>query len=295
MMQDAGRRAVVLLVGLALRAEPAEALESCPRHFAGGRLPVLADPKLAPDTVPLCFDAFAILFSGRARTPLYAAERLTRASIAAARTVDRADAFHEEERLPFRTRADLSDYVHSGYDRGHMAPAADMPTPEAQAQSFSLANIVPQDRTANRNVWSGIEERVRRLAIRRGELFVVTGPIFSGTAARAINGRVLVPTQIYKAIYDPARGEAAAYLAGNDATGEWHAVSIAALKEAVGIDVFPGLPDAAKAKAMSLPEPLASSRDGGRAGTDESFGSWAKRALHRALRHLWRDLMRSIF
>lgn len=295
MMQAAHRRATALLAALALAVGPAGASESCPRHFAGGRLPMLADPKLAADTAPLCFDAFAILFSGRSRTPLYAAERLTRASVAAARTVDRADAFHEEDRLPARTRSELGDYIRSGYDRGHMAPAADMPTPEAQAQSFSLANMVPQNRTANRNVWSGIEERVRRLAIRRGELFVVTGPIFSGTAAEAINGRVLVPTQIYKAIYDPARGEAAAYLAGNDATGAWRAVSIAALKETAGIDVFPALPDAAKARAMSLPEPLASSRDGGRSGTDESFGSWAKRALHQILRRVWRDLMRSIF
>ncbi|WP_233385290.1 DNA/RNA non-specific endonuclease [Methylobacterium sp. C25] len=274
-------------------ADPACAAENCPGLFAGGREPVLANPRLAPNTVPLCFDAFAVLFSGVSRTPLYAAERLTRASIGAARRVDRADAFHEEDRLPGRVRSELSDYVHSGYDRGHMAPAGDMPTAEAQAQSFSLANIVPQDRRSNRGIWASIEESVRRLALRRGEIYVVTGPIFSGSSAEAVNARVLVPTQIYKAIYDPARGEAAAYLAGNDGGGDWRAVSIETLQQTAGLDPFPALPAAARAKAMSLPEPHEFSRN--RSGSEESFQSWAKRELYRILYRLWRDLMRSIF
>lgn len=296
MVQVSGRLATVLLCWFALAAGQARAAASCPGHFAGGRTPVVANPKLGPDTVPLCYQAFAVLYSGVSRTPLYAAERLTRASVAAARAVDRADAFHEEDRLPARARSELGDYVHSGYDRGHMAPAGDMPTPQAQAESFSLANIVPQNRKANRSLWAAIEESVRRLATRRGEIYVVTGPIFSGGSAEALNGRVLVPTQIYKAIYDPARGEAAAYLAGNDAAGDWRPVSLAALKDAAGLDVFPGLSEAAKARAMTLPEPRAFSRHGERSATrGDSFEAWFRRELHQVLRRMWRDLMRSIF
>lgn len=271
------------------RAEPAPA---CPALFADGRAPVVANPKLAERTVPLCFDAFAVLHSGVSRTPIYAAERLTRASVSAARRVEREDAFHEEERLPEDDRASLSDYVHSGFDRGHLAPAGDMPSPAAQGQSFSLANIVPQNRNANRSLWAGIEESVRRLASERGELFVVTGPVFSGRSVGSIKGRVLVPTQLFKAVYDPRSGEAGAYLAPNESGGAWKAVSIATLRDTAGIDVFPALPEAAKARAMDLPEPREFSRDEAK---PESVADFLRQLAHDVLKRLWRELMRAIF
>ena len=135
---------------------PAQARD-CEGLFAEGRRPEITNPKLDRRLVSLCFDAFAVLHSGAARTPLYAAEHLTAASVAAARRVDRLDAFHDEDALPADDRARLDDYVHSGFDRGHMAPAGDMPTDAAQAQSFTLANIVPQNRELNRGLWAAIE------------------------------------------------------------------------------------------------------------------------------------------
>lgn len=286
-------RACLLLIVLVALAMPAAARERCPNFFAGGTAPAITKGKLAVDTVPLCFGAFALLFSGASRTPLYAGERLTRASVAAARAVDRTDSFYEETRLPSGDRSLLRDYVRSGFDRGHMAPAGDMPSPETQAESFSLANIIPQDRASNRGLWSAIEESVRRLATRRGELFVVTGPVFSGRSIESLGGRVLVPTQLYKAVYDPVRGEAAAYLARNDAAGALQIVSIDALREIAGIDVFPNAPHPVKARAMALPEPREFSRDGGRSRAPET--SWFKDQVHRALRRLWRDIMQAIF
>ena len=284
---------LALLMSLpGLRPAFAEAATACPTLFAQGRAPLLTNPKLQERTTALCFDAFAVLHSGISRTPLYAAERLTRASVAAARRVEREDAFHEEDRLPEDDRANLSDYVHSGFDRGHLAPAGDMPSAAAQGQSFSLANIVPQNRAANRGLWAGIEESVRRLASERGEVFVVTGPVFSGRSVDTIKNRVLVPTQLYKAIYDPRTGEAGAYLAPNEAGGAWKAVSLAALQDIAGIDVFPGLPEAAKTKVMDLPEPREFSRGEARG---ESFGDFLKRLAHDALKRIWREVMRAIF
>jgi endonuclease G, mitochondrial len=279
-----------ILAVAALAAAPARADEACSALFAEGRAPVLTNPKLAARTVPLCFEAFAVLHSGTARTPLYAAEHLTRASIADARTVARDDSFHEEARLPEDQRASLEDYVRSGFDRGHLAPAGDMPTLSAQAESFSLANIVPQNRALNRGLWAAIEESVRRLASERGEIFVVTGPIFEGRSVGAIKGRVLVPTQLFKAIYDPRTGEAGAYLAPNAAGAQWRAVPLATLRDMAGLDVFPALPEAAKAKAMVLPEPQEFARDG-----QESFADFLKQLAVDVLRRLWRELMRAIF
>ncbi|BAU90566.1 DNA/RNA non-specific endonuclease [Methylorubrum populi] len=281
---------LLLVVAQAGTAQALQDAPACPVLFAEGQAPVLANPKLADRAVPLCFEAFAVLHSGASRTPLYAAERLTRRSVSAARRVERADAFHDEDRLPEDDRATLSDYVRSGYDRGHLAPAGDMPTPTAQAESFSLANIVPQNRALNRGLWAAIEESVRRLATERGELFVVTGPIFEGRSVGAIKGRVLVPTELFKAIYDPRTGEAGAYLVANAAGAEWRAVSLAALRDRSGLDVFPALPEAAKAKAMDLPEPHEFSRD-----RQESFAGFLKQLAADILRRLWRELMRAIF
>ncbi|WP_245259422.1 DNA/RNA non-specific endonuclease [Methylobacterium sp. 77] len=275
----------------------------CPSLFARGRAPVLVNRKLATETVRLCYEAFAVLHSGISRTPIYVSEPLTRASVRNARAIDRTDSFHEEERLPEADRARLDDYVRSGFDRGHMAPAGDMPSAAAQAESFSLANVVPQNRVLNRGLWAAIEESVRRLAVARGQLFVVTGTIYAGTTIDSLDGRVLVPTSLFKALYDPARGEAAAYLVANRADAEWRSIPLGELATLSGIDVFPGL----AATAMDLPEPrtysrgdgagsdMAGGRPKGRMREEPGFEEWALATLHRMARRLLREVLRSIF
>ncbi|GJE28167.1 DNA/RNA non-specific endonuclease [Methylobacterium organophilum] len=291
------RRGLLLAAALLVLVPRAAAAESCPHVFASGQAPVLTNPRLGTGAQALCYAAFAILYSPQSRTPLYAAERLTRGGVFAARKVERADSFHEEERLPEPARSRLDDYVRSGFDRGHMAPAGDMPSAAAQAESFTLANIVPQDREANRSIWAAIEESVRRLALERGEIFVVTGPIFEGHSAQALKGRVLVPTQIYKAVYDPRSGEAGAYLAANAGGGAWRRISVAELDRLAGLAVFPALPEAARTRTMDLPEPREFSRDGGASdrGDRDGLEAWLRRELHRLLRALWREVMRAIF
>ena len=82
--------------------------------------------------------------------PLWSAEHLTADGVARARGLERQGTFHEDERLSPDDRASLTDYERSGYDRGHMAPSGDMPDLDAQQQSFSLANVVPQTAALNR-------------------------------------------------------------------------------------------------------------------------------------------------
>src|SRR5664279_3019043 len=71
---------------------------------------------------------------------------------------------------------------------------------------------IPQEPENNRGVWEGVESAVRKLAKDRGYLYVVSGPIYQGDNILRIGGAVMVPTQLYKAVYDPARQEAGAYL-----------------------------------------------------------------------------------
>jgi endonuclease G len=227
----------------------------CPEHFSEGKPPLVVKPSLARETRALCYEAFATLHSGVSRTPLWSAERLTPISLAQAIAVKRNDRFHAEERLPLSERAELRDYVRSGYDRGHMAPAGDMPTETAQHESFSLANIVPQHPKNNQILWQGIEEATRTLALEAGELFVVTGPLFEGESLQRLGGRVLIPTAVFKAIYVPKARRAAAYVAPNAPGMQYQTLSIAELEARSGIDVFPALPPEVKADKMELPEP----------------------------------------
>ncbi len=227
----------------------------CNKHFFQKAAPTFTRQALQQGTVGLCFEAYAVMHSAVSRTPLWSAEHLTRDSLAAAKEVKREDSFHAEETLPAAQRAELSDYARSGFDRGHMAPAADMPTRKAQHESFSLANVVPQNRHNNQVLWSAIEGATRHLANVRGELYVVTGPVFESDKIERINGRVFVPTHVFKAVVDPAKDEGAAWIAKNDDSDDYQVISIGELEKRIGIDLFPKLPAAAKARAIPLPEP----------------------------------------
>ena len=235
--------------------------QTCLNHFVDGKAPVFIRASLQTHTVALCYEAFAVMHSGVSRTPLWSAEHLTRTSLIQAREIKRKDAFHADENIPPDQRAELSDYAHSGYDRGHMSPAADMPSEESQHQSFSLANIVPQDREHNQILWSAIEGATRHLVNQRGELFVITGPAFEGDRITRINGRVFIPTHIFKAVYDPIKKEGAAWLSPNRAGNEYEVVSLAELEKRIGITLFPTVPADIKSKRINLPEPRIRSRN----------------------------------
>ena len=235
---------------------PAWAATECPEHFAGGIAPTVTNPKLQARTQEVCFEAFAVLHSGISRTPLYSAEHLTQANLKAAGTLSRKDSFHPESALPARDRAELKDYARSGYDRGHMSPNADFATRSAQAESFSLANMVPQVHANNAGVWAGIEGAARQLAASEGELYVVSGPAFIGTDIKQV-GRVLVPTHIWKVLYSPKQQRAEAYLVTNDETRDYSTVSVSDLEKMVGVSLLPTLPQKIRDGGMILPKPSA--------------------------------------
>jgi endonuclease G, mitochondrial len=240
-----------LVVALLLGVTPgAVRAETCPQHFASGIAPAISTAG-----TPLCFEQFAVLYSGETRTPLWSAEHLTRDEVAAAGLLKRENAFHQEPRLPPDEQSRLDDYHGSGYDRGHMSPSGDMATIKAQYESFSLANMIPQNPCNNEVLWEGIESAVRGLATADGELYVVTGPIYEGADIPFLNGRVAVPSRIFKAVYDPARHEAAAYVVQNTASMDWQSVSVGQLTAMTGIDPFPALSGDIKSETMALPTP----------------------------------------
>jgi endonuclease G, mitochondrial len=187
---------LVALAALALTVSVSIAGQTaCPEHFANGQAPDLINQKLAAKTREICYSGFALKHSGITRTPLYSAEHLTRDRLLQGKGLKRQSKFFPDPKIPVSERAELRHYARSGFDRGHVAPSGDMFDLQSQQECFSLANMVPQEPSVNRGVWEGVESATRKLAKDRGELYVVTGQIYTGKIQQ-IGGAVMVPTQM---------------------------------------------------------------------------------------------------
>ncbi len=235
--------------GAPTRLQPVTGFDKCRPFFPPGELPRVPVARM-PQSRDLCYDAFAVLHSGQSKTPIFVVQRLTREVLEDAADEKRGNRFFADARLPSRERATLEDYKGSGFDRGHMAPAADMPTAAANDQSFSLANMVPQARINNQRTWAGIEKDTRRYVRRaQGPVYVFTGPVFAGdtgaggAAVRTIGpGQVWVPTHLFKLVYDPGTNRAWAHWVENtDEARAGKPISYRELVARTGIEFLPGL------------------------------------------------------
>ena len=184
-----------------------------------------------------------MLHSGETRTPVFVAEKLNRQSILDA-DEKRTDKFFSDARLPRAERSELSDYKGSGYARGHMAPAGDMPTPAAMAQSFSLANMVPQSKKQNSGPWAKIEKDTRLYALRAtGDVFVITGPVFDQSIAPIGANQVNVPSHLFKLVYDAQTGRAWVHWQANaDSTKAGPPISYRELVQRTGVEFLSVVP-----------------------------------------------------
>lgn len=262
----------LMALALGVQAEPAK----CPQHFADGQTPEFVRRNLATKATGLCMSGHATMHSGITKTPFWSAYKLTAARVAAGKHLPREDNFHPEPKLPPGERAELSDYRRSGYDRGHVFPNKSAGSKEEQFDSFSLSNIVPQARKHNQELWAGIEIATRTLATQRGTLYVITGVLFEGNL-KSIGSGVLVPTHMYKAIYDPVRKQAAAYLSPNSDEQVYEVVSIGALEKRAGFNLFPAMPESVKAAPMKLPPPQMRGGKGGSGGLAKAAAKIFKR------------------
>lgn len=102
-------------------------------------------------------------------------------------------------------QASREDYSRSGWDKGHMAPKADMRWSETSYwESHYFTNVCPQDHELNAGDWNDLEKRVRDWARKYGRVYVVCGPIVESGALGTIgNGKVQVPDAFFKALLVP--------------------------------------------------------------------------------------------
>lgn len=162
---------------------------------------------------------------------------------------ERGDDFREDKSVSTGS-AKLNDYKGSGYDRGHMAPAADFKwSAEAMSDTFFLSNMAPQDPSFNRGIWGDLEAAVRTMAYDNGSVYVVTGPVLTDGPYKTIgDSEVAVPNYFYKAILDYSEPEikAIGFVLPNEGSSKSlssYAASINDVEEITGLDFFPALPD----------------------------------------------------
>lgn len=222
---------LLILISLLSPLSALALFEECKDLFPNRQIP--SSPQVGRD---LCFDSFAIYYSPSDKKPIYTVEKLNGERLAVPHP-RRTNQFYEEARLPFRERGLLSDYRGSGYDRGHNAPAGDMGSEKAMAQSFSLANMMPQARQNNQGIWAkNVEEPTRQYAKRAaGDLYVFTGSL--GKMGSIGSGRVTVPDHLFKLVYDPSKNTAWAYWVENTNEASMSPpITYQDLKEKTGID-----------------------------------------------------------
>jgi len=163
---------------------------------------------------------------------------------------ERSEDFRADKDLPAGQRSELKNYKNSGYDRGHLAPAASMAWNEyVMSESFLLSNMAPQIGIGfNRHIWKKLESLVREWATEREELYVVTGPIYISSEIENIgDNKVSIPTHFYKVIFDPSSIEAIAFILPNKYLKTkdlpTFITSIDDVEEKTGLDFLPLLKD----------------------------------------------------
>lgn len=128
---------------------------------------------------------------------------------------ERQGNFHQDT-LADNKDASPSDYVGSGYDKGHMADAADFTfDAKEEVDTFSMTNMTPQLPGLNRGGWKWLETMSRVYAIKYNKVVVFSGPVF-GTDDGRLNNHIDVPKYFWKVIYIPSLNKALSILVPND-------------------------------------------------------------------------------
>jgi len=168
---------------------------------------------------------------------------------------ERSNKFKVDELVPTGS-AKSSDYTKSGYDRGHLCPAADMDfNHTAMEESFLMSNISPQAPDFNRGIWKELETEVREWAKQKHKLYVVTGPVFSENKGTIGKDQVLVPGFFFKVLYDETtHPEIIAFVLPNqksDRPLSDFVIKVDDLEKLTGYDFFSQLPDDVENKIES--------------------------------------------
>jgi endonuclease G len=203
-------------------------------------------------------EGYVICHDNTKKVPLWVSYHLTAAYLAAGTQKRSNFKFLPDPDLAPGQRAENKDYSKSGYDKGHMCPAADQSrNPTTMKECFYLSNMCPQWPQLNRHPWEQLEVKVRALAAKYGEIWVIVGPVFEKNASTGQfepektlgRDQVWVPWGFYKIVVFNDKGRQLRALAlqyknqdeTNDIPG--HEVTIDAVEQETGLDFLSALPE----------------------------------------------------
>ena len=219
----------------------------------------------AETDILLTREGFAVGYSKKYRQAVWVSYILTSDNLQK-KQLRRSDKFMADPAIHKRPVKPV-DYNRSGFDRGHLAPAADMTYAlNPMTHSFFMSNISPQVPGCNRGIWKRLESQVRQWALKEGQLCVVTGPLFKKRNHRMPQSRIPIPYAFYKVIFDmtpPAK--MIAFIIPNQTSKKRlasFAVSVDTVEYLTGFDFFSSLPDEEEEKMESA----------------FSFNDWMKKA-----------------
>ena len=200
------------------------------------------------------YAGFTVSFNKDNHTPNYVAWELLGSEVSG--DYDRSDYFWQDNDIIGCPA--YKDYTNSGYDRGHMCPAADQKWSEqAMWDSFVMANMCPQIHDLNAGAWLTLENKERQWAKRDSAIYIIAGPIYEGNAQKRIgNIGVRVPDGFFKVFLAPyiQKPRAIAFVYPNQAAPgnmQSYAMSVDDLEEILGFDFFSALPDSIENKIES--------------------------------------------
>lgn len=142
-----------------------------------------------------------------------------------------------------------NDYRNSGYDRGHMCPAAEQKwSAEAMDDCFVMANMCPQDHSLNSGAWNTLENKERNWAVRDSAIVIVAGPIYNADDIKTIGNGVLVPSAFFKVLLAPyvEKPRAIAFVFPNMSSPgsmQNYVMTVDDVEKLTGYDFFSSLPD----------------------------------------------------
>ena len=208
---------------------------------------------------------YTVSYNAYYKTPNWVGWELTRKETKGKNV--RINRFSPDPDLP-EPRVEHADYTHSGYDRGHMAPAADMKwSQKAMAESFYMSNVCPQNQKLNRDDWNDLEETCRQWAKKFGAVYITCGPIYDSKRPKRIGKhQVAVPDRFFKVILINRQTNPVAmgFVFPNKAHHqklERYMVNVDSVEKITGMDFFSKLPDKVEDKIESVIPPLPSAAD----------------------------------
>lgn len=197
--------------------------------------------------------AFTLCYNEQHEQADWVAYELT-SEEASAEDYGRSDDFREDPEISTES-AQLDDYKYSGYDRGHLIPAADNKwSKTAMSESFYLSNMSPQINAFNGGKWKFLEMQVREWAISYGSVHVAVGPVLQDGLETIGDNEISVPEFYYKVILDTQGQKGIGFLMPHqdiEDSFKNYAVTIDEVESTTGIDFFYQLDDKTEEKVES--------------------------------------------